>query len=431
MFVVQSGAPLLHTDKPTDKSSWRTIHPTAAGTITWTNLIEKVRFAEDAWTSRDAVAASAATRSMTFGASPAGGRGRQLERRWQQVSASVDGGHDELGARRTRMTSSSIVPQTNEERTLSTMMAWRVHEFGPPEVMKFERVQRPEPGPGEVLVKVEAAGVGPWDGWIRAGKSALPQPLPLILGSDIAGEIVAMGSDVAELRVGQKVYGVTNPQFVGAYAEYAVASAGMVSTKPTALTHVEAASLPVVSVTAWQALFDYAQLKAGQTVVVHGAAGNVGSFVVQLARHAGVHTIATVSTGDISIVRHLGANAVIDYRTQRFEEEVRGADAVIDLVGGETQIRSFQVLRRGGKLISAVSRPDQDLAKVHDVEATFFLVNVTTRYLTEITRLVDGGKLRTRVGAVLPLADARDAHLMLERVRPQPKGKIVLDAGAS
>jgi NADPH:quinone reductase-like Zn-dependent oxidoreductase len=191
-------------------------------------------------------------------------------------------------------------------------MVWRVHEFGPPEVMKFERVPRPEPGPGEVLVKVEAAGVGPWDGWIRAGKSALPQPLPLTLGSDLSGEIVAMGLGVSERRVGDQVYGVTNPQFTGAYAEYALASAGMVSNKPTSLTHVEAASVPVVSVTAWQALFDHAQLKAGQTVLIHGAAGSVGSYAVQLARRAGVQAIATVGTDDTSFVRNLGANVVID-----------------------------------------------------------------------------------------------------------------------
>ena len=133
----------------------------------------------------------------------------------------------------------------------------------------------------------------------------------------------------------------------------------------------------------------------------------------------------------LPFVRNLGADTVIDYRTQRFEEEVRGADAVIDLVGGETQKRSFQVVRRGGKLISAVSVPDQHVAKSRGVEATFFLVNVTSQYLAEIADLTDSGKLRTRVGAVLPLADAREAHFMLERIRPQPKGKIVLRAGAS
>jgi NADPH:quinone reductase-like Zn-dependent oxidoreductase len=325
------------------------------------------------------------------------------------------------------MTTSSIAPQVDEEQTHSTMMAWRVHEFGPPKVMRFERVPRPKPGPGEILVKVEGAGVGPWDGWIRAGKSALP----LILGSDLSGKIVAAGPGVSELHVGEQVYGVTNSQFIGAYAEYALASAAMISRKPTSLTYTEAASVPVISVTAWQALFDQAQLKAGQTVVIHGAAGNVGSYAVQLARRAGVQTIATAATDDIPLVRDLGANTVIDYRTQRFEEEVRDADAVIDLVGGETQSRSFQVLRRGGKLISAVSVPDQHLAENHGVEAAFFLVNVTSQNLADIAGLVDGGKLRTRVGAVLPLSEAREAHFMLERVRPQPKGKIVLAVGES
>src|SRR6201986_5632119 len=147
------------------------------------------------------------------------------------------------------MAPSSIGPQADEEQSHSTMMAWRVHESGPPDVMKFERVPRPEPGPGEILVKVEAAGVGPWDGWIRAGKSALPQPLPLILGSDLSGEIVDVGPGVSELRLGDHVYGVTNSQFLGGYAEYALASAAMISKKPASLNYVEAASVPVVAVT--------------------------------------------------------------------------------------------------------------------------------------------------------------------------------------
>jgi NADPH:quinone reductase-like Zn-dependent oxidoreductase len=329
------------------------------------------------------------------------------------------------------MAARSIVHQANEDQTRLSMMAWRVHEFGPPDVMRFERVQLPGPGPGEVLVKVAAAGVGPWDGWIRAGKSALPQPLPLTLGSDLSGEIVAVGPAVSDLRVGDQIYGVTNAQFTGAYAEYALATAAMVSSKPTSLTHTEAAAVPVIAVTAWQALFDRAQLKAGQTVLIHGAAGNVGAYAVQLASRAGLRTIATAGIDDIPRVRDLGPNTVIDYRTQRFEEEVKDADVVIDLVGGETQERSFQVLRRGGKLISAVSHPDHNLAQSHGVEAAFFMVNVTSQYLAKIAGLVDGGKLRTPVGAALPLAEAREAHFMLERLRPQPKGKIVLTVGAS
>ena len=327
------------------------------------------------------------------------------------------------------MTPSSIDEPDDDQS--STMMAWRVHEFGPPNVMKFERVLRPNPGPSEILIKVEAVGVGPWDGWIRAGKSALPQPLPLTLGSDLSGEAMAVGPGVSDLSVGDQVYGVTNPQFTGAYAEYALASAAMLSKKPPSLTHVEAASVPVIAVTAWQALFDQGQLKAGQTVLIHGAAGNVGAYALQLARGAGVRTIATAAADDTAFLKDFGADTVIDYHTRRFEDEVRDADAVIDLVGGETQQRSFQVLRPGGKLISAVSPPDQHLAETHGVEAAFFLVNVTSQCLAEITSLVEGGKLRTRVGAVLPLADAREAHLMLEGARPRPKGKIVLTAGAS
>ena len=308
----------------------------------------------------------------------------------------------------------------------SSMMAWRVHEYGPPDVMKFERIPRPDPGPGEVLVKVDAAGVGPWDGWIRAGEGAAPEPLPFTLGSDLAGDVVAVGPDVSPQLVGQQIYGVTNARFLGAYAEYAVASAAMVAPKPASLSPIEAAGVPVVAVTARQALFDHAKLTRGQTVLIHGGAGAVGVYAVQLARRAGLHVIATASAADAARVRELGADTVIDYRTGRFEEAVRDADAVIDLVGGDIQKRSFQVLRRGGKLISAVSEPDQALARRHGVDAAFFLVEVTTAELTGIARLIDEKKLRTGASVVMSLTDARRAHLMLEGQQPRPKGKIVL-----
>jgi NADPH:quinone reductase-like Zn-dependent oxidoreductase len=324
------------------------------------------------------------------------------------------------------MSNNSISHDARQDPTPSSMMAWRVHKFGPPETMQFERVPVPIPDPGEVLVKVRAAGVGPWDGWIRAGRSALPQPLPLTLGSDLSGEVQAVGPDVADLHVGDQVYGVTNPRFIGAYAEYALASAAMIARKPTSIAYVEAASVPVIAVTAWQGLFDQAQLEAGQTVLIHGAAGNVGAYAVQIARRAGIRIIATAATEDLAYIRELGADTVVDYQTQRFEDVALNVDAVLDLVGGDTQQRSFQVLRQGGKLISAVSQPDQDLAKSHGVDAAFFLVNVTTKHLTEIAGLIDSGELRTRVGAVIPLADAHEAHLMLDGIRSVPKGKIVL-----
>jgi NADPH:quinone reductase-like Zn-dependent oxidoreductase len=313
-----------------------------------------------------------------------------------------------------------------EKANQPSMKAWRVHEFGPPEKMIFETVPRPLPAAGEVLVKVHAAGVGPWDASIRAGKSVLPQPLPLTLGSDLAGEVATLGSGVSDIAVGDQVFGVTNTQFLGAYAEYALASAAMLAKKPSSLSYIEAASVPVVAVTAWQGLFDYARLEAGQMVVIHGAAGNVGAFAVQLARRARLRSVVTASTKDIDYVRGLGADKVVDYHTQRFEDQVRDADAVLDLVGGETQTRSFQILRRGGKLISAVSKPDLDRARQHGVNAAFFLVDVTTDRLRKIAALIDRGELKTRIGAILPLADAREAHMILDGQRAQPQGKIIL-----
>jgi NADPH:quinone reductase-like Zn-dependent oxidoreductase len=306
------------------------------------------------------------------------------------------------------------------------MKACRVHQFGPPDVISFEDVARPQPGEGEVLVRVKAAGVGPWDGWIRAGKSVLPQPLPLTLGSDLSGTVETVGPAVTALKPGMDVFGVTNRQFTGAYAQYAVASVGMIASKPARLGDVEAASVPVVAVTAHQALFDQAKLIAGQTVLIHGAAGSVGAYAVQMARQAGLRVIATANARDVEAVHGLGAHEVVDYRAARFEDTATGVDAVIDLVGGEVQARSFAVLKPGGILVSAVSKPDQESAARHGVRALFFLVNVNTAHLTQIAAMIDTGDLAVNVGTVLPLADARVAHEMLEGARSRTGGKIVL-----
>jgi NADPH:quinone reductase-like Zn-dependent oxidoreductase len=307
--------------------------------------------------------------------------------------------------------------------------AARVHSYGGPEVITLEDVELTAPAQGEVLVQVKAAGVGPWDAWIRAGKSALPQPLPLTLGSDLSGIVTAVGPNVTAFAPGDHVYGVTNPRFIGAYAEYAIASAGMIARKPARLDDVEAASVPVIAVTAMQALFDHAALQSGQSVLIHGAAGNVGAYAVQLAHRAGLRVVATASGKDITYVRGLGADEVIDFRAERFEDKSGDVEAVIDLVGGETQQRSFAVLRKGGVLVSAVSRPDEELAKARGVRALFFLVEVTTARLEEIAAALDENRLTLSVGTVLPLAAARSAHEMLEGTRPHPRGKIVLRVG--
>jgi NADPH:quinone reductase-like Zn-dependent oxidoreductase len=305
--------------------------------------------------------------------------------------------------------------------------ACRVHRFGPPDVITLEDFPPPAPGAGQALVRVKAAGVGPWDAWIRAGKSALPQPLPLTLGSDLAGVVAAIGPGVAHVAPGDVVFGVTNPHFIGSYADYAIANAGMIAKKPAALGDVEAASVPVVAVTAWQALFDQARVTRGQTVLVHGAAGNVGAYVVQLAHRAGLRVVTTAGEMDFGYVRNLGADEVVDFRATRFEDVVRDVDAVIDLVGGDVQARSFAVLKPGGTLISAVTAPDQAIAATRGIRAAFFLVDVTTACLTQIAASIETGALVATVGTVLPLAAARVAHEMLEGQRPRPRGKIVLN----
>lgn len=305
------------------------------------------------------------------------------------------------------------------------MKAVRVHRFGPPEVISLDDLPKPEPGRGEVVVRVKAAGIGPWDALIRSGKSVLPQPLPLILGSDLSGEVDSVGAGVNELQVGDEVFGVTNERFTGAYAEYAVAKAAMLAPKPKRLNHTHAASVPVVAVTAWQMVFDLAQLSSGQAVLVHGGAGNVGGYAVQLAKRAGAMVIATASVENDSYVRRLGADGVIDYRARRFEERVKGIDAVLDTVGGETLDRSYGVLKRGGIIVSSAVQPSRETAEQHGVRAVFFLVQVTTERLKTIGEMIDGGTLQSEVGEVLWLDEARRGHEMLEGA-PHRRGKIVI-----
>jgi NADPH:quinone reductase-like Zn-dependent oxidoreductase len=303
--------------------------------------------------------------------------------------------------------------------------AVRVHRFGSTEVISLENVPEPVPGHGEVVVQVKAAGVGPWDAWIRSGKSVLPQPLPLTLGSDLSGVVHSIGLGVEGLQIGDEVFGVTNERFTGAYAEYAVAKATMISPKPKSLNHTHAASVPVVAVTAWQMVFELARLAPGSSVLIHGAAGNVGAYAVQMAKRAGAMVIATASAKDADYTRGLGADGIIDYRVRRFEEQVKNIDAVLDTVGGEALDRSYGVLKRGGILVSAAARPSNEKAELHGVRALFFLVQVTTERLRTIADLIDAGELKTEVGEVLWLNEACLAHEMLEGA-PHRRGKIVI-----
>src|SRR5262250_426423 len=198
------------------------------------------------------------------------------------------------------------------------MKAARVLRFGPPNGITNEDVPKPEPGAGQLLVRVKAAGAGDWDALIREGKVQL-QPLPLTLGSELSGIIDGIGPDVSGFELGDEVYGATNEQFSGAYAEYATPSAGRMAPKPKTLSFIEAASTPIVTITAWQMLFEYAHVTAGQTVLIHGAAGNVGAYAVQLASQAGLHVSGTAASADLEYVSRLGAERVVDYHTERFE----------------------------------------------------------------------------------------------------------------
>jgi NADPH:quinone reductase-like Zn-dependent oxidoreductase len=308
------------------------------------------------------------------------------------------------------------------------MKAAQVLQFGPPSVITNVDLPRPEPAAGQLQVRVKAAGVGNWDALVREGR--LPnEHLPLILGYELAGIVEAIGTEVSGFKPGDEVYGATNEQLTGAYAEYALPSAKMVAQKPKTLNFIQAASAPIGTVTAWQMLFDYAHAVAGQTVLIHGAAGNVGAYAVQLAKLSDLHVVATAASAGLDYVRGLGAERVMDYETEQLEESLNGVDIVLDTVGGETQERSLRVLKPGGILVSVVSPVPEATQKRYGVRAAYFYVDVTTARLNEISRLFDSRKLATNVGSVLPLEQARTAHEML-RGQPHKRGKIVLSIAA-
>ena len=306
--------------------------------------------------------------------------------------------------------------------------AARVLQFGPPSVITYVDLPRPKPEAGQVLVRVQAAGVGNWDALIREGRVAL-QPLPIVLGSELSGIVEAIGTGVLGFKPGDEVYGATNEQFSGAYAEYALPLARLIAQKPRTLNFIQAASAPIVAVTASQMLFDYACATAGQTVLIHGAAGNVGAYAVQLANQAGLNVVATAASADMDYVSLLGAERVLDYRSERFEESLSGVDVVLDTVGGDTQERSLRVLKPGGILVSVVSPVPEALQNHYGVRAAYFYVDVTTARLNKIAELFDSGKLVANVGTVLPLEEARRAHEMLGG-EPHKRGKIVLSIAA-
>lgn len=305
------------------------------------------------------------------------------------------------------------------------MKAVRIARFGGPEVIHLEEIERPAPGDNQVLVRVKAAGVGPWDALIRAGKSVLSHTLPLVLGSDLAGSVVAVGHGATGLVPGSAVFGVTNGFFTGAYAEYALAEPARIALLPSAVSPTLAAAAPVVAVTALQMLFDHGGLEAGQRVLILGAGGSVGACAVQLARKACAFVIGTATPRSLAYARRIGVQQVLD-STPGAALDGAPVDLVIDTVGGPEQTRALAALKPGGRMISAVSQPNAAEAARLGVAAKFILVDVTTSALERVADALSAGELSVRIGAVLTLAQAREAHEMLDGLRPRASGKMVL-----
>jgi NADPH:quinone reductase-like Zn-dependent oxidoreductase len=305
------------------------------------------------------------------------------------------------------------------------MRAIRVHKSGGIDALRLDETPCPVPGAGEVLVAVKAAGVGPWDRLVREGQSGLGQALPLTVGSDISGAVAALGADVDVFALGEAVYGATNDQFVGGYAEYALAEASKLARKPAALDYVTAAGLPVVAVTAYQMLFEYARIEPGQAILVRGAAGSVGACATQMAKEAGASVYGSARTRDIERVRELGAEPVVEGDRVGAQLASRSLDAVIDTIGGDALESTCEALRPNGIIVSVVRPPDEAYARSRGVRAAYFIVDVTRDRLDRISGMVLSGTLHLPVGEVLDLADAKIAHRMLDGA-PHKPGKIVL-----
>ena len=307
------------------------------------------------------------------------------------------------------------------------MKAIRLHGRGGPDHLVYEDAPHRHPGAGEVLVRVYATGVIAnelkWDVTYQT-KAGSPRALP-IPGRDLSGVIEEVGPGVTTLITGAEVYAMLDYGCDGAEAEFTIALPNELVPKPGTLDHVQAAAVPLSALTAWQALFEHASLVAGQTVLIHGAAGGVGVFAVQLARWAGAQVIATASARNGDFLRELGANEVIDYTAIRFEEVVKAVDLVFDLVGGDTLARSWQVVKPGGMLVSVVSpRPSADAIKGHDVRFAWFVVQPNREQLVQIGALIDAGRIRPVIDTVLPLSQARQAYE--QGARGHTRGKIVL-----
>jgi NADPH:quinone reductase-like Zn-dependent oxidoreductase len=312
---------------------------------------------------------------------------------------------------------------------MAIMKAVRIHRFGGPEVMQIEELPVPQFGGDEILLRVRAASVNPVDFKTRQGH--FPpigrEQLPVTLGRDVSGVVEGVGSRVRGIKRGDDIYAMLGPDR-GAFAEYTLVKMGEGAPKPARLSHVEAATVPLAALTAWQGLLDHGLLAEGQRVLIHGGAGGVGHFAIQFAKIKGASVLTTVSERDLDFARELGADRAIDYRNERFEEIARDVDVVFDLVGGETQERSWSVLKPGGIMVSTLGQPSPENAAQRKVRAAGYMAQPNAAQLAEIGRLIDDDQVRPVIAETFPLTEAREAEERQEHGHVH--GKIALSFAA-
>ncbi|GAB2895108.1 NADP-dependent oxidoreductase [Streptomyces deserti] len=314
--------------------------------------------------------------------------------------------------------------------TQHTMRAISQDVLGGPEVLKEVEVERPAPRPNEVLVRVRAAGVNPTDWKHRATGRFLGEP-PFVLGWDVSGVVEATGTGVALFKPGDEVFGMLSYPFGhGSHAQYVTAPARTFALKPSNIDHTQAGALPLVSLTAWQALVETANVQPGQRVLIHAAAGGVGHVAVQIAKARGAYVIGTASAGKHEFLAELGADELIDYRETDFATAVRDVDVALDTIGGDYLHRSLRILRKGGFLVTLVPRGSKELPREAEnlgVRATEMLVDADHTGMKEIAALVEAGRLRATIAGTFPLAEAAKAHALGETGRTTGKLVLVVD----
>lgn len=309
------------------------------------------------------------------------------------------------------------------------MKAVRIHTYGGQEVLTVEDAPMPEIGERDLLVRVVASAINPVDWKIRAGylKDMLPYQFPIILGWDVSGVVEAVGSGVTKFKPGDAIYSRPNILRNGSYAEFIAIDENEAAFKPKTISHACAASLPLAGITAWDVLIKTANIQAGQRVLIHAGSGGVGSLAIQLAKAHGAHVVATTSGKNIPLVKSLGADQLVDYRSQQFDHVVHEMDVVFDTIGGEVQEKSWASLKAGGILVSIVSPPSAELAAAHSARAGFVFIQPDAEVLTQLAALVDAGKMRPIIAAEFALEDIVKAHALSESGRAD--GKIVLHVG--